>query len=35
VAGVNLSGMASDRGTAFAAAVQAEIGQRLMAEFRR
>ena len=33
VAGVNLSGMASDRGTAFAAAVQAEIGQRLLAEF--
>jgi 5,10-methylenetetrahydrofolate reductase len=35
VAGVNLSGMASDRGTAFAAAVQAEIGRRLMAEFRQ
>lgn len=35
VAGVNLSGLASDRGTAFAASVQAEIGQRLLAEFRR
>jgi 5,10-methylenetetrahydrofolate reductase len=29
VVGVNLSGMASDRGSAFAAAVQAEIGQRI------
>ncbi len=29
VAGVNLSGMASDRGTGFAAEVQAEIGRRL------
>lgn len=29
VVGVNLSGMASARGTAFAAAVQAEIGQRI------
>ena len=35
VAGVNLSGMASDRGTAFAAAVQAEIGHRIRAEFPR
>lgn len=29
VVGVNLSGMASDRSTAFAASVQAEIGQRI------
>ena len=29
VAGVNLSGMASERGTAFAASVQAEIGRRI------
>ena len=35
VAGVNLSGMASDRGTAFAAEVQAEIGRRIQAEFGR
>jgi methylenetetrahydrofolate reductase (NADPH) len=33
VVGVNLSGMASARGTAFAASIQAEIGQRLQAEF--
>jgi hypothetical protein len=31
VHGVNLSGMASDRGTAFAAEVQAEIGHRIVA----
>jgi len=31
VKGVNLSGMASDRGTAFAAEVQAEIGHRIRA----
>jgi len=35
VHGVNLSGMASDRGTAFAAEVQAEIGHRIRAEHRR
>jgi methylenetetrahydrofolate reductase (NADPH) len=32
VVGVNLSGMASARGTAYAAAVQAEIGQRIRDE---
>lgn len=34
VAGVNLSGMASARGTAYAASVQAEIGQRIKAAVR-
>jgi 5,10-methylenetetrahydrofolate reductase len=34
VAGVNLSGMASARGTAYAAAVQAEIGHRIRASAR-
>jgi len=34
VVGVNLSGMASARGTAYAAAVQAEIGQRIRAAVR-
>ena len=35
VAGVNLSGMASARGTAYAAEVQAEIGHRIRAEAGR
>jgi 5,10-methylenetetrahydrofolate reductase len=35
VHGVNLSGMASDRGTTFAAEVQAEIDHRIWAEHRR
>jgi 5,10-methylenetetrahydrofolate reductase len=35
VHGVNLSGMASDRGTTFAAEVQAEIGHRIRSEHRR
>jgi 5,10-methylenetetrahydrofolate reductase len=35
VHGVNLSGMASDRGTTFAAEVQAEIGYRILAAHRR
>jgi methylenetetrahydrofolate reductase (NADPH) len=32
VRGVNLSGMASERGIAFAAEVQAEIGHRIRSE---
>jgi methylenetetrahydrofolate reductase (NADPH) len=35
VAGVNLSGMASARGTAYGAAVQAEIGQQIRQEHTR
>jgi 5,10-methylenetetrahydrofolate reductase len=35
VVGVNLSGMASARGTAFAAAVQAEIGRQILSEVAR
>lgn len=35
VAGVNLSGMASARGVAYAAGVQAEIGTRLREEVGR
>jgi hypothetical protein len=35
VVGVNLSGMASARGTAYAAGVQAELGHRIKAETRQ
>jgi methylenetetrahydrofolate reductase (NADPH) len=35
VVGVNLSGLASERGEVFAAGIKAEVGRRIMAEVRR